>query len=167
MSSCSGPAECYCELNPLFVLRGSWSSPTCFMASTRTQRWRTGPSTTSLWHTSSLLSSTSRFASFASWRGQLRMNEFGFCVRCTLWNNSTLTGCSHTHTHRLGTAARVGVETGGQTGGNYSKIAFASWDYGSLGDKETKLKQKNILYRLQVRRPCPPQQQAGLPGVFY
>lgn len=69
------------------------------MASTRTQRWRTGPSTTSLWHTSSLLSSTSRFASFASWRGQLRMNEFGFCVRCTLWNNSTLIGCSHTHTH--------------------------------------------------------------------
>lgn len=36
--------------------------------------------------------------------------------------------------------------------GNYSMIAFASWDYGSLGDKETRLKQKNILYRLQVRR---------------
>lgn len=34
--------------------------------------------------------------------------------------------------------------------GNYSMIAFTSWDYGSLGDKETKLKQRNILYRLQV-----------------
>ena len=84
----------------------------------------------------------------------------GSCFRCIFWNNSTLTGCSHTHTHthRLGSAARVAVATGGQTGGNYSMIAFTSWDYGSLGDKETKLKQKNILYRLQVRRLLPPQQ---------
>eukprot|EP00066_Takifugu_rubripes_P010122 XP_003977688.1 PREDICTED: transmembrane channel-like protein 4 [Takifugu rubripes] len=51
---------------------------------------------------------------------------------------------------RLGTTARVVVATGGGSSGNYSMIAFASWDYGSLGEKETKLKQKNILYRLQV-----------------
>lgn len=55
-------------------------------------------------------------------------------------------------TDRLGTMARVVVATGGRTGDNYSMIAFSSWDYGSLGETETKLKQKNILYRLQVRR---------------
>lgn len=79
------------------------------------------------------------------------MKEFGICVRWTLWNDSTLAPCCLTH--RLGTAARVAVTTGGRTGSNYSMTAFAGWDYGSLGDKETKLKQKNILYRLQVRRP--------------
>lgn len=40
-------------------------------------------------------------------------------------------------------------------------IAFAGWDYGSLGDKETKLKQKNILYRLQVRRSLSPLSSSG------
>lgn len=151
----------------LFVLRGSWSCPTCFMASTRTQWWRTGPSTTSLWRTSSLLSSTSHFASFASWSGQRGSNKFGVFVRCTLWNNSTLNGFSHTPTHRLGSAARVAVATGGRTGANYSMMVFASWDYGSLGDKETRLKQKNILYRLQVRRSCPPPQPAAPLRVSY
>lgn len=68
---------------------------------------------------------------------------------------------------RLGSIARVAVATGGRTGNNYSMIAFASWDYGSLGEKETKLKQKNILYRLQVRRMPSSRQQAGLVGVFY
>ncbi|CAJ1062391.1 transmembrane channel-like protein 4 [Xyrichtys novacula] len=51
---------------------------------------------------------------------------------------------------RMGIAARVAVATGGSTVGNYSKIVFTSWDYGCLGDRATKLKQKNIHYRLQV-----------------
>lgn len=51
---------------------------------------------------------------------------------------------------RLGTAARVAVATGGSALGNYSMIVFTSWDYGCLGDRATKLKQKNIHYRLQV-----------------
>lgn len=70
-------------------------------------------------------------------------------------------------TDRLGTTARVVVATGGRSTGNYSMVAFASWDYGSLGEKETKLKQKNILYRLQVRRMCSTQQLAGLLWAFY
>uniref|UniRef100_H3DP10 Transmembrane channel-like protein n=1 Tax=Tetraodon nigroviridis TaxID=99883 RepID=H3DP10_TETNG len=64
---------------------------------------------------------------------------FAFCLICIVVRSVW-----------LGYAARVAVATGGQTGGEYSMIAFAGWDYGSLGDKETKLKQKNILYRLQV-----------------
>lgn len=51
----------------------------------------------------------------------------------------------------MGTAARVAVATGGSAVGNYSMIVFTSWDYGCLGDRATKLKQKNIHYRLQVR----------------
>lgn len=51
----------------------------------------------------------------------------------------------------MGTAARVAVATGGSAVGNYSMIVFTSWDYGCLGDQATKLKQKNIHYRLQVR----------------
>ncbi|XP_029308029.1 LOW QUALITY PROTEIN: transmembrane channel-like protein 7 [Cottoperca gobio] len=51
---------------------------------------------------------------------------------------------------RMGTAARVVVATGGSTVGEYSMIVFTSWDYGCLGDGATKLKQKNIHYRLQV-----------------
>ncbi|XP_074540501.1 voltage-gated chloride channel TMC4 [Halichoeres trimaculatus] len=53
-------------------------------------------------------------------------------------------------TARMGTAARVAVATGGSAVGNYSMIVFTSWDYGCLGDRATKLKQKNIHYRLQV-----------------
>lgn len=53
--------------------------------------------------------------------------------------------------HSMGTAARVAVATGGSAVGNYSMIAFTSWDYGCLGDQATRLKQKRILYRLQVR----------------
>lgn len=52
--------------------------------------------------------------------------------------------------HSMGTAARVAVATGGSAVGNYSMIVFTSWDYGSLGEKATRLKQKNIHYRLQV-----------------
>ncbi|KAF3692011.1 Transmembrane channel-like protein 7 [Channa argus] len=51
---------------------------------------------------------------------------------------------------RMGTAARVAVATGGNAVGNYSMIVFNSWDYGCQGDRATKLKQKNIHYRLQV-----------------
>ncbi|XP_077951006.1 voltage-gated chloride channel TMC4 [Gasterosteus aculeatus] len=51
---------------------------------------------------------------------------------------------------RMGTAARVAVATGGGAVGNYSVILFTNWDYGCQGDQATKLKQKNILYRLQV-----------------
>ncbi|XP_041650307.1 transmembrane channel-like protein 7 [Cheilinus undulatus] len=53
-------------------------------------------------------------------------------------------------TIRMGTAVRVAVATGGSAVGNYSRIVFTSWDYGCLGDRATKLKQKNIHYRLQV-----------------
>lgn len=51
----------------------------------------------------------------------------------------------------MGTAARVAVATGGSTVGNYSMIVFTGWDYGSVDEKATKLKQKSIRYRLQVR----------------
>ncbi|KAF3839675.1 hypothetical protein F7725_018392, partial [Dissostichus mawsoni] len=51
---------------------------------------------------------------------------------------------------RMGTAARVVVATGSSTVGDYSMIVFTSWDYGCLGDRATKLKQKNIHYQLQV-----------------
>ncbi|XP_013868146.1 transmembrane channel-like protein 4 [Austrofundulus limnaeus] len=61
---------------------------------------------------------------------------FAFCLCCII---------AH-----MGTAARVVVATGGSTMGNYSLIVFTGWDYGCLGDQATKLKQKNIYYRLQV-----------------
>ncbi|XP_056300964.1 transmembrane channel-like protein 7 isoform X2 [Pseudoliparis swirei] len=51
---------------------------------------------------------------------------------------------------RMGTAARVAVATGGSAVGNYSIIVFTGWDYGCQGDRATKLKQKNVHYRLQV-----------------
>lgn len=53
--------------------------------------------------------------------------------------------------HSMGTAARVAMATGGSTVGSYSKIVFTGWDYGCLGYQATRLKQKNIHYRLQVR----------------
>ncbi|XP_035527485.1 transmembrane channel-like protein 7 [Morone saxatilis] len=61
---------------------------------------------------------------------------FAFCLICII--------------ARMGTAARVAVATGGSAVGNYSMIVFTSWDYGCLGDRATKLKQKNIHYQLQV-----------------
>uniref|UniRef100_UPI003AADA135 transmembrane channel-like protein 7 n=1 Tax=Centroberyx gerrardi TaxID=166262 RepID=UPI003AADA135 len=61
---------------------------------------------------------------------------FAFCLFCIII--------------RMGTAARVAVATGGSAVGSYSKIVFTGWDYGCLGDQATKLKQKNIHYRLQV-----------------
>ncbi|XP_075965522.1 transmembrane channel-like protein 7 [Anarhichas minor] len=51
---------------------------------------------------------------------------------------------------RMGTTARVAVATGGSAVGNYSMIVFTGWDYGCQGDQATKLKQKNVHYRLQV-----------------
>lgn len=160
------PCRMFCGLKPLLVLRGSWSSPTCFTASTETHWWgpRSSP-TTSLWRTSSRPSSTWRFVSFASWHGQFGGGgECSLCARCLSWNYISPRLAV---TDRLGTVARVAVATGGRTGDHYSMIAFSSWDYGSLGEKETKLKQKNILYRLQVRRMPSSRQQAGPVGVFY
>lgn len=61
---------------------------------------------------------------------------FAFCLICII--------------ARMGTAARVAVATGGSTVGNYSMIVFCGWDYGCIGDRATKLKQGNVLYRLQV-----------------
>ncbi|XP_019724595.1 transmembrane channel-like protein 7 isoform X2 [Hippocampus comes] len=61
---------------------------------------------------------------------------FAFCLICIM--------------ARMGTAARIAVATGGSAAGNYSMIVFTGWDYGCLGDRATKLKQKNIHYRLQV-----------------
>lgn len=61
---------------------------------------------------------------------------------------SFLTGRSHS----MGTAARVAVATGGSTVVNYSMTVFNGWNFGCLGETATKLKQKNLLYRLQVRR---------------
>ncbi|XP_067457432.1 transmembrane channel-like protein 7 [Thunnus thynnus] len=61
---------------------------------------------------------------------------FAFCLICII--------------QRMGTAARVAVATGGSAVGNYSMIVFTGWDYSCLGDRATKLKQKNIHYRLQV-----------------
>lgn len=54
-------------------------------------------------------------------------------------------------THSMGTAARVAVATRGSAVGNYSMIVFTGWDYGSMNEKATILKQKSIRYRLQVR----------------
>lgn len=51
---------------------------------------------------------------------------------------------------RMGTTARVAVATGVSAEGTYSMIVFTGWDYGSSGDRATKLKQQNIYYRLQV-----------------
>ena len=53
--------------------------------------------------------------------------------------------------HSMGANARVAVATGGSTMGDYSMIVFTGWDYSCLRDRDTKLKQKNIHYRLQVR----------------
>uniref|UniRef100_A0A3B3UBF6 Transmembrane channel-like protein n=1 Tax=Poecilia latipinna TaxID=48699 RepID=A0A3B3UBF6_9TELE len=50
----------------------------------------------------------------------------------------------------MGKAARVAVTTGGSDVRSYSMIVFTGWDYGCLGSKATKLKQRNIYYRLQV-----------------
>ncbi|XP_034030587.1 transmembrane channel-like protein 7 [Thalassophryne amazonica] len=61
---------------------------------------------------------------------------FAFCLLCIIV--------------RMGTTTRVAVATGGSAVGNYSMIVFTGWDYGCLGDQATKLKQKNIHYRLQV-----------------
>nr|XP_004541231.2 transmembrane channel-like protein 4 [Maylandia zebra] len=62
---------------------------------------------------------------------------FAFCLICMIT--------------RMGTAARVAVATGSSTGvSSYSMIVFTGWDYSCLGDRATKLKQKNILYQLQV-----------------
>ncbi|XP_026227641.1 transmembrane channel-like protein 7 isoform X2 [Anabas testudineus] len=61
---------------------------------------------------------------------------FAFCLICI--------------TARMGTAARVAVATGGSTVGSYSMIVFTVWNYSCLGDGNTRLKQKNIHYRLQV-----------------
>ncbi|XP_061531454.1 LOW QUALITY PROTEIN: transmembrane channel-like protein 7 [Phycodurus eques] len=61
---------------------------------------------------------------------------FAFCLICIM--------------ARLGMAARVAVATGGSAVGNYSLIVFTAWDYSCLGDRATKLKQKNIHYQLQV-----------------
>uniref|UniRef100_A0A3B4TZT2 Transmembrane channel-like protein n=1 Tax=Seriola dumerili TaxID=41447 RepID=A0A3B4TZT2_SERDU len=60
---------------------------------------------------------------------------FAFCLICII---------------AMGTAARVAVATGGSAVGNYSMIVFTGWDFGCLGDRATRLKQKNIHYRLQV-----------------
>lgn len=64
-------------------------------------------------------------------------------------NESTFKGLAP-RTHSMGTAARVAVATGGSAVGNYSMIVFTGWDYGSVDEKATKLKQKSLRYRLQV-----------------
>lgn len=51
----------------------------------------------------------------------------------------------------MGATARVAVATGGSAVGSYSMRVFTGWDYGSLDQTVTILKQKNILYHLQVR----------------
>lgn len=51
----------------------------------------------------------------------------------------------------MGATARVAVATGGGAVGGYSMTVFTGWDYGSLDQTATRLKQKNILYQLQVR----------------
>ncbi|XP_019948527.1 transmembrane channel-like protein 7 [Paralichthys olivaceus] len=61
---------------------------------------------------------------------------FAFCLVCII--------------ARMGTTAKVAVATGGSAVGNYSMIVFTGWDYSCLGDQDTKLKQKNVHYRLQV-----------------
>lgn len=65
-------------------------------------------------------------------------------------NEATFKGLA-LRTRSMGTAARVAVATGGSAVGNYSMIVFTGWDYGSVDEKATKLKQKSIRYRLQVR----------------
>lgn len=64
-------------------------------------------------------------------------------------NEATFKGLAP-RTHSMGRAARVAVATGGGAVGNYSMIVFTGWDYGSVDEKATKLKQKSIRYRLQV-----------------
>ncbi|XP_014855166.1 PREDICTED: transmembrane channel-like protein 4 [Poecilia mexicana] len=61
---------------------------------------------------------------------------FAFCLICII--------------ARMGKVARVAVTTGGSDVRSYSMIVFTGWDYGCLGSKATKLKQRNIYYRLQV-----------------
>ncbi|XP_038140389.1 transmembrane channel-like protein 7 [Cyprinodon tularosa] len=61
---------------------------------------------------------------------------FAFCLICIII--------------RMGKATRVAVTTGGSDVSNYSLIVFTGWDFGCLGGKATKLKQRNIYYRLQV-----------------
>ncbi|XP_060937486.1 transmembrane channel-like protein 7 [Limanda limanda] len=61
---------------------------------------------------------------------------FAFCLICII--------------ARMGTNARVAVATGGRTMGIYSMVVFTGWDYSCLRDRDTRLKQKNIHYRLQV-----------------
>ncbi|XP_062255817.1 transmembrane channel-like protein 7 [Platichthys flesus] len=61
---------------------------------------------------------------------------FAFCLICIV--------------ARMGANARVAVATGGHTMGEYSMIVFTGWDYSCLRDRDTRLKQKNIHYRLQV-----------------
>lgn len=73
-------------------------------------------------------------------------------VSCEFPMSLYLSCLTHMLTHSMGSAARVAVTTGGSTVVNYSMIVFTGWDYGCLGDRATKLKQKNIHYRLQVRR---------------
>lgn len=51
----------------------------------------------------------------------------------------------------MGATARVVVATGGSAVRNYSMTVFTGWDYGSTDQTATVLKQKNILYQLQVR----------------
>ncbi|XP_077454105.1 transmembrane channel-like protein 7 isoform X2 [Stigmatopora argus] len=64
------------------------------------------------------------------------VSYFAFCLFCIVF--------------RMGSAARVAVATGSGAVGDYSATVFTGWDYGCLGDRATKLKQKNIHYRLQV-----------------
>ncbi|XP_021173817.2 transmembrane channel-like protein 7 [Fundulus heteroclitus] len=61
---------------------------------------------------------------------------FAFCLLCIIV--------------RMGKAAQVAVTTGGRSVSNYSMTVFTGWDYGCLGSKATKLKQRNIYYQLQV-----------------
>lgn len=51
----------------------------------------------------------------------------------------------------MGATARVVVATGGSAARNYSMTVFTGWDYGSMDQTATILKQKNIHYQLQVR----------------
>lgn len=73
----------------------------------------------------------------------LTFNSLKLTCISSLFSNQMLT-CS------MGTTVRVAVATGGSTISNYSMIVFTGWDYGCLGNQATKLKQKNIYYRLQV-----------------
>lgn len=55
----------------------------------------------------------------------------------------------------MGATARVAVATGSGAVGSYSMTVFTGWDYGSLDQNVTILKQKKILYQLQVRGKLP------------